>query len=56
MKVLAIGGAGKVGSAVVQELAKRGAEVRALVRNKESASKLSPGVEPVEATYWTPSR
>ena len=30
MKILAIGGTGKVGSAVVNELVRRGADVRAL--------------------------
>lgn len=47
MKILAIGGTGTVGSHVVQHLIARGAVVRALVRNKESASKLPKQVEPV---------
>lgn len=47
MKILAIGGTGTVGSHVVQQLIARGAEVRALVRNKESASRLPKQVEPV---------
>lgn len=47
MKILAIGGTGNVGSQVVQQLITRGAVVRALVRNKESASKLPKQVEPV---------
>ena len=46
MKILAIGGTGSVGSQVIQQLVKRGADVRALVRNKESASKLPKEVEP----------
>lgn len=46
MKILAIGGTGSVGSQVIQQLVKRGADVRALVRNKESASKLPKDVEP----------
>jgi len=46
MKILAIGGTGSVGSHVIQQLVKRGAEVRALVRNQESASKLPKEVEP----------
>jgi uncharacterized protein YbjT (DUF2867 family) len=47
MKILAIGGTGSVGSQVIQQLVKRGTDVRALVRNKESASKLPKEVEPV---------
>ena len=43
MKILVIGGAGRVGSEVVKELKRRGATVRALVR-KEGAS-LPAGVE-----------
>ncbi len=46
MKILAIGGTGSVGSQVIQQLVRRGADVRALVRNKESASKLPKEVEP----------
>jgi uncharacterized protein YbjT (DUF2867 family) len=46
MKILAIGGTGSVGSEVIRQLLKRGADVRALVRNKESASKLPKEVEP----------
>jgi uncharacterized protein YbjT (DUF2867 family) len=47
MKILAIGGTGNVGSQVIQQLVARGAVVRALVRNKESANKLPKQVEPV---------
>jgi uncharacterized protein YbjT (DUF2867 family) len=47
MKILAIGGTGTVGSRVVQQLVERGATVRALVRDKKSAAKLSKHVEPV---------
>ena len=47
MKILAIGGTGTVGSQVIQQLVTRGANVRALVRNKESAGKLPKEVEPV---------
>ncbi len=54
MKILAIGGTGKVGSAVVKELVKRGMEVRALVRKKDSASKMLPGVEAVEGDLLDP--
>lgn len=44
MKVLVTGGTGKVGSEVVKELRKRGAQVRALVR-KEASATLPEGVE-----------
>jgi uncharacterized protein YbjT (DUF2867 family) len=46
MKILAIGGTGKVGARVIEELTKRGATVRALVRNKEAQGKLPKQVEP----------
>lgn len=45
MKILAIGGTGTVGSQVVTELLRRGASVRALVRDG-SQKKLPAGVEP----------
>jgi uncharacterized protein YbjT (DUF2867 family) len=45
MKVLVIGATGNVGSAVVAELQKRGAEVRALVRKQNAESQLPAGVE-----------
>jgi uncharacterized protein YbjT (DUF2867 family) len=46
MKVLVIGATGNVGTAVVAELQKRGAEVRALVRKQNtSESRLPVGVE-----------
>ena len=54
MKILAIGGTGKVGSAVVKELVKRGTEVRALVRKKDSDSRMLPGVETVEGDLLDP--
>jgi|SRR5579875_1763661 len=54
MKILAIGGTGKVGSAVVRELSKRGVDVRALVRKKDAASKMPPGVEAVEGDLLDP--
>lgn len=47
MKILVIGGTGTVGSQVVQQLINRGATVRALVRNSESAKKLPQQAEPV---------
>ncbi len=54
MKVLVIGGTGKVGSEVVKELVKRGAGIRALVRKKDGASKTPPGVEAVEGDLLDP--
>lgn len=54
MKILAIGGTGKVGSAVVRELSKRGVDVRALVRKKDAASKMPRGVEAVEGDLLDP--
>lgn len=47
MKILAIGGTGTVGSQVIAQLVERGATVRALVRNNDSAKKLPRQVEPV---------
>lgn len=45
MKILAIGGTGNVGSVVVTELLKRGADVRVLVRKQPEAGKVPSGVE-----------
>src|ERR1700681_1185464 len=46
MKVLVIGATGNVGTAVIAELQKRGAEVRALVRKLNAAeSQLPAGIE-----------
>jgi uncharacterized protein YbjT (DUF2867 family) len=45
MKILAIGGTGNVGSGVVTELLKRGADVRVLVRKQPEEGKLPDGVE-----------
>ena len=45
MKVLVVGGTGNVGSGVVAELLKRGAEVRVLARKQPGDGKLAPGVE-----------
>ncbi len=45
MRVLAIGGTGNVGSVVVTELLKRGADVRVFIRKKPDAGKLPRGVE-----------
>jgi uncharacterized protein YbjT (DUF2867 family) len=43
MKILVIGGTGQVGSAVVKELSKRGADLRLLVRKQDSSQ--TQGVE-----------
>ena len=45
MKVLVTGATGNVGSVVVAELLKRGAEVRALIRKPDGADKLPANVE-----------
>lgn len=45
MKILVTGGTGNVGGAVVNELLKRGAEVRVLARKQPEAGKLPAGVE-----------
>jgi uncharacterized protein YbjT (DUF2867 family) len=45
MKILVTGGTGKVGGAVVNELLKRGADVRVLSRKQPQAGKLPAGVE-----------
>lgn len=45
MKVLVTGATGNVGSTVVAELLKRGADVRALIRKPDAAHKLPAGVE-----------
>jgi uncharacterized protein YbjT (DUF2867 family) len=45
MKVLVTGATGNVGTAVVAELHKRGADVRALVRKQSAAEKLPASVE-----------
>jgi len=45
MKILVTGGTGNVGGAVVNELLKRGADVRVLARKQPEAGKLPTGVE-----------
>jgi uncharacterized protein YbjT (DUF2867 family) len=45
MKILVTGGTGTVGSKVIDELVKRGAKVRALIRKKEATTKIPDGVE-----------
>jgi uncharacterized protein YbjT (DUF2867 family) len=45
MKVLVTGATGNVGSVVVKELLKRGAEVRALIRKPDADHKLPASVE-----------
>src|SRR6202046_3637898 len=54
MKILVIGGAGKVGSQVVKELRKRDATVRAMVRGKARPAAESEGVEFVEGDLLDP--
>lgn len=51
MKILVIGGTGKVGSSVVKELRKRDATVRALVRKKRMRLRLSMGWNSLRAIY-----
>jgi uncharacterized protein YbjT (DUF2867 family) len=45
MKILVVGGTGNVGGAVVNDLLKRGAQVRALARKQPEEGKLPGGVE-----------
>src|SRR5580658_4293969 len=47
MKILVTGGGGKVGSKVVKELRRRGAEVRAIVRKVRTSTEFPQGVEVV---------
>jgi uncharacterized protein YbjT (DUF2867 family) len=54
MKILAVGGTGKVGSAVIEELVKRNADVRALVRKKDAALKMPENVELAEGDLLNP--
>jgi uncharacterized protein YbjT (DUF2867 family) len=54
MKVLVIGGTGKVGSEVIKELVKRNASVRALVRKQDASTKMPKGVECVQGDLLDP--
>jgi uncharacterized protein YbjT (DUF2867 family) len=45
MKILVTGGTGHVGSAVIKELVKRNANVRALVRKQEASRTMPKGIE-----------
>ena len=54
MKILAVGGTGKIGSAVVKELARRDADVRVFVRKKDAASKMPENVELAEGDLLDP--
>jgi len=54
LRILVIGGTGKVGSAVVKELRRRDATVRALVRKKDRPASLPEGVEWVEGDLLDP--
>jgi uncharacterized protein YbjT (DUF2867 family) len=54
MKILVVGGTGKVGSAVVKELVRHKAEVRVLVRKKDASSKMPQNVELAEGDLLDP--
>jgi uncharacterized protein YbjT (DUF2867 family) len=54
MKILVVGGTGKVGSAVVKELVRHKAEVRVLVRKKDASSKMPENVELAEGDLLDP--
>lgn len=54
MKILVTGGTGKVGSEVLKELCRRGADVRALVRKQEASAQLPKGVEAVVGDLLDP--
>lgn len=54
MKILVIGGTGKVGSEVIKELCKRDVQVRALVRKQEASTTLPEGVEAVVGDLLDP--
>ena len=52
-KILVVGSSGNVGRALVEELTRRGEQVRAGTRNP-SQMKSSPGIEPVRFEYAEP--
>lgn len=54
MKILVTGGTGTVGSAVVSELLKRGAQVRVLSRKQPQPGKLPAGVEAAIGDFLDP--
>lgn len=57
MRVFVLGGTGRIGSAVVRELARRGHEVHGLARSEVSANKLADlGVKPLPGDITSPER
>src|SRR5258708_1426058 len=54
MKILVTGSTGKVGSEVVKQLRKRGADVRALVRKQDASPPQAEGVEVVTGDLLDP--
>lgn len=54
MKVLVTGGTGMVGSYVVPELQRRGADVSVITRNAERVQSQYPGVEPIVGDFLEP--
>jgi uncharacterized protein YbjT (DUF2867 family) len=54
MKILVVGGTGKVGSAVVKELVKRNANIRVFVRKVDATSKMPANVELAEGDLLDP--
>src|ERR1700689_4643612 len=54
MKILVTGGTGRVGSEVIRELSKRGANVRALVRKMGASTQFPKGVEVVVGDLLDP--
>ncbi len=53
-KIVVIGGTGTVGSQTVQELLKRGAEVRVMTRSADRIASLPKGVEGVVGSMLKP--
>jgi uncharacterized protein YbjT (DUF2867 family) len=53
--ILVIGGRSKIGSAVIDELGRRGASVRALVRSSESSAEFPPPIETVTGDLGDPA-